>query len=102
MRGDRLRELREELGLSQKEFASTMKLSEPSVWRYENNQVEPPADVVVRFAEFFNVTADYLLGLSNERGVYTRSDLKPKEQQALDAWRRGDKYAAIKVIVGDE
>ena len=102
MRGDRLRSLREGQNFTQKDLADRLHISESQIFRYEKDEIEPRADVVVKIAEFFNVTADFLLGMSDEQGVYERSDLKPQEAAALSAWRRGDRFSAIKVIVEDE
>jgi transcriptional regulator with XRE-family HTH domain len=102
MRGDRLRSLREAQNLTQKDLAERLHISESQIFRYEKDDIEPRADVVVKVAEYFNVTADYLLGLSEEQGVYVKSELKPQEQAAIAAWRRGERIEAIKVIVDDE
>lgn len=102
MRGDRLRKLRDESGISQEYLASQIQSSEPQIWRYEKGEAEPRADVVVRLAEFFNVSTDYLLGVTDERGTYLQTNLTAKEAAAIRAWRRGEKYEAIRVIVADE
>lgn len=102
MHGDRLRALREKSHLTQRDLSERLNISESQIFRYEKNEIEPRADVVVKIAEFFNVTTDYLLGLSDQMGVYTKSDLKPHERAVIDAWRRGDLRGALKVMVGDE
>lgn len=102
MRGDRLKFLREQRGLTQKDLADRLHISESQIFRYEKDEIEPRADAVVKIAEFFNVTADYLLGMSDEQGVYSRSDLNPQERAAISAWRRGQRFEAIKVIVDDD
>jgi transcriptional regulator with XRE-family HTH domain len=66
MRGDRLRSLREAQKLTQKDLADRLHISESQIFRYEKDEIEPRADVVVKIAEFFNVTADFLLGMSDE------------------------------------
>lgn len=102
MRGDRLRALRENQNITQKDLADRLHISESQIFRYEKDEIEPRADVVVKIAEFFNVTADFLLGMSEEPGIYQRSDLKPQEWAVISAWRSGEKFEAIKVIVDDE
>lgn len=102
MRGDRLRLLREAQNLTQKDLAERLHISESQIFRYEKDDIEPRADVVVKIADFFNVTTDYLLDMSEEQGRYLKSDLKPQEQAALEAWRRGDRIKAAKVILDDE
>lgn len=102
MRGDRLKLLREGVGLTQEELAETLDISEPQIWRYEHGDSKPRGDVVIKFATFFGVSSDYLLGLSDDPGIYIDGDLSPKERQAIAAWRNGKKFEAIKVITGDE
>jgi len=101
MHGERLRKLRERVGISQLDLAEQLGISETMVWRYENKGIEPRADVVIEFAKFFGVSSDYLLGLTNEINVDVPTDsLTPEENALLSALRRGDKIEAIRVIVG--
>lgn len=102
MRGDRLRLLRDNRSLTQKDLADRLHISESQIFRYEKDEIEPRADVVVKLAAYFNVSTDYLLGVSDEPGIYIRSDLNPKEAAVIAAWRRGEKYEAIKEIVEDD
>lgn len=102
MRGDRLKDLREEMHVTQEDLAGRLGISEIQVYRYEKGTAEPRADVVVKFAEFFNVSTDYLLGVSDESGSYLNEKLKPKEARAISAWRRGARIEAIRMIADDE
>ena len=61
--GERLKELREESGLTQTEFAKAFGASKQNVGRWEKSIHEPDLDTVVRLAVFFKVPTDYLLGL---------------------------------------
>jgi transcriptional regulator with XRE-family HTH domain len=63
----RLKELRKERGLTQNKLAKKIYISKPTVCAYENGYRIPRADVVVDFARFFNVSADYLLGMSDRK-----------------------------------
>ena len=64
---ERLRELRKEHTLTQESTAKELKISLKSYCRYETGEREPAASTLVRMADFYNVTADYLLGRSDER-----------------------------------
>ena len=64
--GKRLKELREEKGLTQKEVAKKLNLHSVTYLHYEKDQREPPLKVLMEMAIFFDVSTDYLLGLSNE------------------------------------
>lgn len=61
----RLKELRKSRGLTQKNIANIFNLDTSSICKYESNQATPPSDIVKRFAEFFQVTTDYLYGLTD-------------------------------------
>lgn len=63
----RIKELREELGLSQLDFAKKINLTQQSISLYEKGEREPSLDVLKSIADFFNVSTDYLLGKSNEK-----------------------------------
>ena len=61
---DRLTELRRERGLSQAAVAKALNVSLGIVCYWETNQSDPTATNIVKVARFFNVSADYLLGLT--------------------------------------
>ncbi|MBQ3572339.1 MAG: helix-turn-helix transcriptional regulator [Clostridia bacterium] len=63
--GKRLKELRLECGLTQKELASKLNLNSVTYLHYEKSQREPPLTVLIEMAKFFEVSTDYLLGLTN-------------------------------------
>ena len=63
--GKRLRELRKELGLTQKQVAQHLNLNCVTYLHYEKSQREPPLALLADMAKFFDVTVDYLLGLSD-------------------------------------
>ena len=58
----RLKEVRERKGLDQKEVAKQFGLSVSTISLYETGKREPALETVVKFANFFGVTTDYLLG----------------------------------------
>ena len=60
--GTRLRELRNEKGISQQTLALEIKHSQQVVSNWESGNVEPTASAIVAVADYFDVSADYLLG----------------------------------------
>ena len=64
--GKRLKELREEKGLTQKEVANALQLHSVTYLHYEKDQREPPLKVLMDMATFFDVSTDYLLGMIDE------------------------------------
>lgn len=61
----RLKELREEKGLSQNQLAKQTGLSQVSVSLWESKKKNPSIDAVIVLAKFFDVSSDYLLGLTD-------------------------------------
>ena len=59
---DRLLELRREKGISQAKLAKELGVSFAVVCYWETDRSEPTAPNIVKIAEFFNVSVDYLLG----------------------------------------
>ncbi len=69
MFGKRLKELREEKALSQKELASIIGYNQSMISFWENGVNEPTESAIRKISIFFGVSADYLLGLEDETGV---------------------------------
>ncbi len=63
----RIKELREEAGLSQAEMAKKMGISQQTYSRYENHTSEIPLAKFAWLAEYFDVSTDYILGRDVER-----------------------------------
>jgi transcriptional regulator with XRE-family HTH domain len=59
---ERLKELRTEKGLTQRELAARLGLNGVTYLHYEKGQREPPLSLLLDFAGFFGVSVDYLLG----------------------------------------
>lgn len=66
--GERLRELRVEKELSQAELSNELEnnVTQSAIALWELNKRVPNADAIILFAKYFNVSADYLLGLSDD------------------------------------
>lgn len=62
--GQRLKELRQENGYTQKEIAQKLGLNSVTYLHYEKEQREPPLSLLADIAKLYGVTVDYLLGLS--------------------------------------
>jgi len=56
------KELREESGLTQTEFAQELGINKSNVTRWENGQRKPDAENLYKLAKYFDVTIEYLLG----------------------------------------
>lgn len=63
---ERIRELREDHDLKQKDLAEVLKTTQQVYSRYENGQNEIPIHHLITLAQFYNTTTDYILGLSDD------------------------------------
>ena len=83
---EKLRALRLDAGYTQKEMAQKIKSTDKNIWAYEKGLAAPPAEIIVAYAEAFNVSTDYLLGLEDDFGV--KVDNKKKKPEAISAEER--------------
>lgn len=68
----RLKEMREDKDLPQKELAKYLHCTQVCYSRYELGKSDIPTDSLIKLAEFYNTSIDYLLGLTNEPKPYPR------------------------------
>lgn len=61
MFGDKLKALRENKDLSQKELAAAIGVGTSTITKYERNERQPSFDTLIKIADFFNKPIDYLL-----------------------------------------
>ena len=71
--GQRISSLRQVLKLTQKELAEKINISPSSIGMFEQNRRSPDSELLNKFADFFNVSVDYLLGRSD---IKNSSNLK--------------------------
>ncbi len=85
--GIRLRQLREERGLSRTALAKKLGVSKETVYRYENNVQVPSLDRTKQIAVILRTSIDYLVGLDNQ---YTLKfpDLSKEQRNALNLFLR--------------
>lgn len=67
--GEILKNLRKSRNLTQKELGAKVGLSKAVVSKYENGMGYPTYDVLIRIAQYFGVTTDYLLGVASGKTV---------------------------------
>lgn len=68
----RLRDIREDMDLTQKELAECLHIKQNTYSQYENGQRGVPIDTLIKLSEYFNTSTDYILGLTDERKPYPR------------------------------
>lgn len=62
---ERLKDLRTEKGVGQNKLADDLHLSNASISYWENCKQEPSISVIFKLAQYFEVSADYLIGLTD-------------------------------------
>lgn len=82
--GTVLNELRKNHGLTQAELGSKVGLSKAVVSKYENGLGYPSFDVLIRIANYFGVTTDYMLGIANGKTI----DVSTLTETQVDAIHR--------------
>lgn len=68
----RIRDLRNDHGLTQEQIAKILNVKQNTYCQYEIGVVNYPLDVVVKLAEYYGVSVDYLVGLTDEPTPYPR------------------------------
>jgi len=84
----RIKELREEKQISQKKLAEIIGTSQRNIGRWENEENEPSYLQIVKLADFFECSIDYLVGREDDFGnvVATTSNLTERESRLLKAF----------------
>lgn len=62
-----LKLLRQEYGISQQRLADAIGVSQPSINKYENHNIEPEIEILKRMADYFNTSIDYIVGYTDVR-----------------------------------
>lgn len=73
MIGERIKELRKEMKITQEELSKNIGVSTSMVGMYETNARKPSYEVLIKIAEYFGVSTDYLLNTEEKLNVITNS-----------------------------
>lgn len=66
----RIRDLREDSDLTQKEIADLLHIKQNTYSQYENGLRQLPIDILIALAKYYKTSTDYILGLTDERKPY--------------------------------
>ena len=88
MLGENIQKLRKSFSLSQVDFAKDLGVSKQCVSNWENGYIQPSLDMLVKIADYFKVSTDFILGRCNDNPIST-DGLNEKE------------IAHIKLIIQD-
>lgn len=62
---DRIRALREDADLNQTQIAKMFNVGQKTVSNWESGRNEPPYDILIKYSLYFNVSIDYILGVTD-------------------------------------
>lgn len=85
-----LRLLRDDKGISQQTLADAIGVSQPSINKYENHNIEPDIETLRRIADYFETSVDYLIGHTDIRRRIEPTEaheLNETEQQLVESFR---------------
>lgn len=73
MLNERIRLLRMEKGISQIQLADALGVTKQSISNWENDNIQPSIEMLVKLSKFFDVSTDYLLGLEKKRTLSVKN-----------------------------
>lgn len=71
MLNDQIKKLRQATGISQIDLASALGVTKQSISNWENDNIMPSIEMLIKISKYFNVSTDYLLGLSEKHNLNT-------------------------------
>ena len=103
MLSSRLKELREKMRITQEELAKRLDIPRGTYAHYELGKREPDNSMLLKIAEHFNVSTDYLLGRTNKNSLNIQYDIAHQIETAMDSMMLSeDVKEAIKSLVQNE
>jgi len=66
----RIRDLREDNDLTQHQIATLLNISQSTYSRYENSELEIPIQTLIKLANYYNTSIDYLVNLTDIKNPY--------------------------------
>lgn len=78
-----LRKVRRETGMTMKSLAEMIGVSESAISQYETGKRQPAFDILIKLAEIFNVTTDYILGVDAD----IADSITKKDKEILKAYK---------------
>lgn len=88
---ENLKALREAAAVSQKQLAEAIGVSQQSINKYENHNIEPDIETLIRIADYFNTSVDYLIGHTSVKHKIenvTAYELNAEESRIVDNYRK--------------
>lgn len=84
---DRLRDLRQDHDMQQTQLAEMLNLKSSAISKYEKNITQPSIDTLIKLSHIFDVTIDYLVGISDEEKPHA-INISPFESNIILRFRK--------------
>ncbi|WP_430597774.1 helix-turn-helix domain-containing protein [Enterococcus sp. AZ177] len=68
----RIRNLREDKDLSQEQLAKFLNVSQTTYSRYESGKIDIPSQSLIKLAQYYSTSIDYLVGQTNQKNAYPK------------------------------
>lgn len=94
----RIRDLREDMDLTQKQVADRLFMHLTQYRRYECGESELPLNVAIKIAKLYDVSIDYIAGLTNEKRGLTKSSLSQIETDLVNTFRKLDSISQGRIL----
>ncbi len=97
-----LKTLRNEFKISQQKLADAVGVSQQSINKYENQDVEPDIAILIKIADYFSVSVDYLVGRTSSPD-FAVSSLSKEEKSVLSRYKTLTKKEKdiIRLVIGN-
>lgn len=82
----RIKELREKKGITQKELANALNVTQTAITYWETGKREPSAEIIEKIADYFNVTPAYIMGWEDSKaeGYYLNDETAKLAQEMFE------------------
>ena len=104
MIGERLKDIREGLGMNRKAFAAFLDIPYSTYYNYEIEARDVSSDVLITIAEKCKISSDYILGLTDSKVIPSYNTINDFEYHLIDKYRSLDDYGkeVVDVILDKE
>jgi repressor LexA len=102
MIGELLIDLRKDIGMTQRELSEKLFINYRTYSGYERNEIEASDDIKIKLAQFYNVSVDYLLGISRNPCPIKKGDEYVRIPKALSDSGRKELEQYISYLIAKE
>ncbi len=98
----RVRDLREDADMTQKQVADKLFLHLTQYRRYECGDSELPLNIAINIAKLYGVSLDYVAGITDDKRGLTKSSLTENETRLINNYRKLDKLGQGRILERSE